>query len=186
MHLAMGAAGACAGSMMVTTKQVPGYGCDRGLCWLDDWMCRDRCLAMDATDARAHVALGRLLVQQRRYDEARALYEEGSTATGGSSVSASVASDSDVTCRLSASAPARPSVHLKCAHLCSNWPECSPEASTLMQDALAAGRAQSVLHHRTAACEAGLRLCTWALALKAVGSCRAGNSVAGQCVCTAP
>ncbi len=37
---------------------------------------------MDATDARAHVALGRLLVQQRRFDEARALYEEGSTATG--------------------------------------------------------------------------------------------------------
>ena len=37
---------------------------------------------MDATDARAHVALGKLLVQQRRYDEARALYEEGSTATG--------------------------------------------------------------------------------------------------------
>ncbi len=37
---------------------------------------------MDATDARAHVGLGRLLVQQRRYDEARALYEEGSTATG--------------------------------------------------------------------------------------------------------
>ena len=38
---------------------------------------------MDATDARAHVSLGKLLVQQRRYDEARALYEEGSTATGG-------------------------------------------------------------------------------------------------------
>lgn len=37
---------------------------------------------MDATDARAHVSLGKLLVQQRRYDEARALYEEGSTATG--------------------------------------------------------------------------------------------------------
>ena len=38
---------------------------------------------MDATDARAHVSLGKLLVQQRRYDEARALYEEASTATGG-------------------------------------------------------------------------------------------------------
>ena len=42
-----------------------------------------RCLAMDATDARAHVALGKLLVQQRRWEEARAIYEEGSTATGG-------------------------------------------------------------------------------------------------------
>ena len=38
---------------------------------------------MDATDARAHVALGKLLVQQRRWEEARAIYEEGSTATGG-------------------------------------------------------------------------------------------------------
>ena len=38
---------------------------------------------MDATDARAHVSLGKLLVQQRRYEEARLLYEEGSTATGG-------------------------------------------------------------------------------------------------------
>ncbi|CAK0784724.1 hypothetical protein CVIRNUC_007928 [Coccomyxa viridis] len=42
-----------------------------------------KCLAMDATDARAHVALGKLLVQQRRWEEARAIYEEGSTATGG-------------------------------------------------------------------------------------------------------
>ena len=45
-----------------------------------------RCLAMDATDARAHVALGKLLVQQRRWEEARAIYEEGSTATGGQAV----------------------------------------------------------------------------------------------------
>ena len=45
-----------------------------------------RCLAMDATDARAHVALGKLLVQQRRWEEARAIYEEGSTATGGQPV----------------------------------------------------------------------------------------------------
>ncbi len=41
---------------------------------------------MDATDARAHVALGKLLVQQRRWEEARAIYEEGSTATGGQAV----------------------------------------------------------------------------------------------------
>ena len=58
------------------------------LCGPDDCMDSARCLAMDATDARVHVALGRLLVQQRRYDEARALYEEGSTATGRSRVSA--------------------------------------------------------------------------------------------------
>ena len=58
--------------------------CSRCLYWPPDGICVDRCLAMDATDARAHVALGKLLVQQRRYDEARALYEEGSTATGGS------------------------------------------------------------------------------------------------------
>ena len=42
-----------------------------------------RCLAMDATDGRAYVALGKLLAQQRRTEEARAVYEEGSTATGG-------------------------------------------------------------------------------------------------------
>ncbi|BDA50860.1 PsbB mRNA maturation factor Mbb1, chloroplastic [Coccomyxa sp. Obi] len=42
-----------------------------------------RCLSLDATDGRTYVALGKLLVQQRRYDEARSTYEEGSTATGG-------------------------------------------------------------------------------------------------------
>ncbi|KAK9907358.1 hypothetical protein WJX75_002146 [Coccomyxa subellipsoidea] len=42
-----------------------------------------RCLSLDATDGRPYVALGKLLVQQRRYDEARSIYEEGSTATGG-------------------------------------------------------------------------------------------------------
>jgi len=41
-----------------------------------------RCLAMDGSDGRVYVALGKLLVQQRRYDEARSIYEEGSTATG--------------------------------------------------------------------------------------------------------
>lgn len=33
-------------------------------------------------DGRPYVSLGKLLVQQRRYDEALALYEEGCTATG--------------------------------------------------------------------------------------------------------
>jgi len=37
---------------------------------------------MDATDGRTYVALGRLMMQQRRFDEARKVYEEGSTATG--------------------------------------------------------------------------------------------------------
>lgn len=38
---------------------------------------------MDPTDGRAYVGLGKILVQQRRTDEALALYEEGCTATGG-------------------------------------------------------------------------------------------------------
>lgn len=37
---------------------------------------------MDGSDGRTYVALGKLFVQQRRYDEAREIYEEGSTATG--------------------------------------------------------------------------------------------------------
>lgn len=38
---------------------------------------------MDAEDGRAYVSLGKLLVQQRRFDEALELYESGSAATGG-------------------------------------------------------------------------------------------------------
>ena len=38
---------------------------------------------MDPEDGRAYVSLGKLLVQQRRYDEALQLYESGSAATGG-------------------------------------------------------------------------------------------------------
>jgi len=38
---------------------------------------------MDAEDGRPYVILGKILVQQRRYDEAHALYEAGSAATGG-------------------------------------------------------------------------------------------------------
>lgn len=45
--------------------------------------CLFRCLAMDATDGRTYVALGKLLTQQRRSEEARAVYEEGCTATAG-------------------------------------------------------------------------------------------------------
>jgi tetratricopeptide (TPR) repeat protein len=42
-----------------------------------------KCLDMDPEDGRTYVTLGKLLVQQRRYDEALALYEAGSAATGG-------------------------------------------------------------------------------------------------------
>ena len=42
-----------------------------------------RCLEMDPQDGRPYVGLGKLLVQRRRYDEAAALYEAGSAATGG-------------------------------------------------------------------------------------------------------
>ena len=42
-----------------------------------------RCLDMDPEDGRAYVTLGKLMVQQRRYKEALALYETGSAATGG-------------------------------------------------------------------------------------------------------
>lgn len=38
---------------------------------------------MDPEDGRSYVGLGKLLLQQRRYDEAQALYEAGSAATGG-------------------------------------------------------------------------------------------------------
>jgi cytochrome c-type biogenesis protein CcmH/NrfG len=40
------------------------------------------CLGMDSSDARGYVVLGKLLVQQKRYDEARKLYADGTTATG--------------------------------------------------------------------------------------------------------
>lgn len=41
-----------------------------------------RCLALDSSDARTYVVLGKTLMQQRRYDEARKLYSEGTDATG--------------------------------------------------------------------------------------------------------
>jgi cytochrome c-type biogenesis protein CcmH/NrfG len=41
-----------------------------------------KCLKLDASDARTYVSLGKLLVEQRRYAEARKMYEEGSAATG--------------------------------------------------------------------------------------------------------
>lgn len=43
-----------------------------------------RVIAMDATDGRSYVGLGRLLFQQRRFDEARKVYEDGCAATQGS------------------------------------------------------------------------------------------------------
>jgi hypothetical protein len=42
---------------------------------------------MDSSDARGYVVLGKLLVQQKRYDEARKLYADGTTATGEARVS---------------------------------------------------------------------------------------------------
>lgn len=47
-------------------------------------LCR-RVLEMDATDGRAYVGLGKILVAQRRHEEARKVYEEGAAATGGPS-----------------------------------------------------------------------------------------------------
>lgn len=41
-----------------------------------------RCMEVFPEDGRPYVSLGKLLVQQRRYNEALALYEEGCTATG--------------------------------------------------------------------------------------------------------
>lgn len=40
-----------------------------------------RCMAMDPTDGRSYVSLGRLYVQQRRFDEAEAVFDQGCTAT---------------------------------------------------------------------------------------------------------
>lgn len=42
-----------------------------------------RCLQMDPEDGRAYVILGKILLKQRRFDEAVSLYESGSAATGG-------------------------------------------------------------------------------------------------------
>lgn len=39
-------------------------------------------MAFYPEDGRPYVSLGKLFVQQRRFDEALALYEEGCTATG--------------------------------------------------------------------------------------------------------
>lgn len=40
------------------------------------------CLEMDPADPRTYVVLGKLLLQQKRYDEARKLFADGTTATG--------------------------------------------------------------------------------------------------------
>ena len=53
--------------------------------------CCCRCQALFPEDGRPYVSLGKLMVQQQRYDEALALYEEGCTATGGRVWRASVA-----------------------------------------------------------------------------------------------
>ncbi len=41
-----------------------------------------RCLELDPTDGRPYVSLGKILVLQRRYEEAGKLYEAGAAATG--------------------------------------------------------------------------------------------------------
>ena len=41
-----------------------------------------RVLIMDPTDGRAYVTLGKLLLQQKRIEEARKLYDDGAAATG--------------------------------------------------------------------------------------------------------
>jgi len=41
-----------------------------------------RCLALDPADARTYVVMGKLLMVQKRYDEARSLYTQGCTNTG--------------------------------------------------------------------------------------------------------
>lgn len=41
-----------------------------------------RCLATDPTDPRPYVSLGRILLRQKRYDEARKLYADGTANTG--------------------------------------------------------------------------------------------------------
>jgi len=41
-----------------------------------------RCVALDPADARGYVVLGRVLVTQKRYEEARQLYADGCVATG--------------------------------------------------------------------------------------------------------
>lgn len=41
-----------------------------------------RVLTMDPTDGRAYVTLGKLLLEQKRIEEARKLYDDGAAATG--------------------------------------------------------------------------------------------------------
>ena len=40
-----------------------------------------RCLSLDPSDPRTYVVLGKILTQQKRYDEARQVYSDGSVAT---------------------------------------------------------------------------------------------------------
>jgi tetratricopeptide (TPR) repeat protein len=56
---------------------------DRARLFRDAEVALRRCLDLDPEDGRAYVSLGKILVQSRRFNEAMALYEEGSTATGG-------------------------------------------------------------------------------------------------------
>lgn len=49
-----------------------------------------KCLELDPSDARTYVSLGKLLVSQRRYEEARKVYEDGCAATGQNSINTSL------------------------------------------------------------------------------------------------
>ena len=44
--------------------------------------CLEKCISLDPTDARAYVSLGKVLQQQKRSREARALYEDAIAVTG--------------------------------------------------------------------------------------------------------
>lgn len=44
-----------------------------------------RCLSLDPSDPRSYIVLGKTLMQQKRYDEARQIYSDGSVATENSS-----------------------------------------------------------------------------------------------------
>ena len=41
-----------------------------------------KCMTMDPTDGRSYVSLGKVMLMQRRFSEARKLYEDGAAVTG--------------------------------------------------------------------------------------------------------
>lgn len=63
----------------VRAAQLPTCGLTCVSC---TWAASSRCMEAFPEDGRPYVSLGKLMVEQRRYNEALALYEEGCTATG--------------------------------------------------------------------------------------------------------